>query len=590
LQSSNGDRPQEGTARPGSTLLVAMVRRAGGWLAPLVALTALGAGATVAFPAVLGRAVDEVVAATRAGESEWVAARGALLATAALLGVIVIVDALNELVSGSGTAGSLGRLRRDVVQHVLAVGPRLLHGIPAGDLVARLVGSTATTAQVVLTGAGIAAALVPPVGGVVALAIIDPWLAVTFAVGMLTVSRAVRTYLRDARVATTGYQQAQGDIAARLVDALGGARTIAAARTTDQEVERVLQPVPRLRHHGAEVWRTMARLAFRGEPVVLLTQIAVVAVAGIGLGTGRLSPGEMLAASRYAVMAAGIGGILDELAALTRARAGAERVAAVLDQPATSYGTGALPPGPGQLELRGVTAGPTGAPVVVGLDLVVPSGQTVALVGRSGAGKSLTAAVAGRLSDPQAGQVLLDGTPLDQLDRPTLRAAVTYAFERPWLLGTTIADAIGFGVDRPSRPRLEQAAAAARADGFIARLPDGYEAALTDTPLSGGELQRLGLARALARDARVLILDDATSSLDTATEAEITAALTARHHGGTRLIVTHRQATAARADLVAWLDGGRVRAVGRHDELWADPDYRAAFGAEVGADVEAVDR
>jgi ATP-binding cassette subfamily B protein len=580
LQSSNGDHPPEGTAQSGRGVLVAVVQRAGRWLVPLVALTVLGALATVALPAVLGRAVDEVVAAVRAGESEWVAARGALLATAALLGMIVLVEALSQLVSGTGAAAALGRLRREVVDHVLAVGPGLTQRIPEGDLVARLVGGSATAAQVVLTAAGIAAALIPPVGGVVALALIDPWLAVTFAVGMLTASRAVRTYLRDARVATVGYQRAQGDIAARLVEALGGARSIAAARTTDQEVERVLQPVPRLRRHGAEIWQTMARFAFQGEPVVLLTQVAVIAVAGIGLSTGRLTAGEMLAASRYAVMAAGIGEILDELAALTRARAGAERIAAVLDQPATSYGTGWLRPGPGGLELRGVTAGPVDAPVIRGLDLVVPAGQTVALVGRSGAGKSLTAAVADRLADPLVGQVLLDGTPVDQIDRRTLRAAVTYAFERPHLLGGTVGDAIAFGLDHPSRPGIEQAASAARADGFIARLPDGYQAPLAETPLSGGEFQRLGLARALARDARVLILDDATSSLDTATEAEITAALTARQPGRTRLIVTHRRATAARADLVAWLDDGGIRAIGRHDELWDDPDYRAAFGVE----------
>jgi len=243
-------------------VLVAVVQRAGRWLVPLVALTVLGALATVALPAVLGRAVDEVVAAVRAGESEWGAARGALVATAALLGVIVLVEALSELVSGMGTARALGRLRREIVDHVLAVGPGLTQRIPEGDLVARLLGSSATAAQVVLTAAGLAAALIPPIGGVVALALIDPWLAVTFAVGMLTASRAVHAYLRDARVATVGYQRAQGDIAARLVDALGGARSIAAARTTDQEVERVLRPVPRLRRHGAEIWQTMARLAF----------------------------------------------------------------------------------------------------------------------------------------------------------------------------------------------------------------------------------------------------------------------------------------------------------------------------------------
>ena len=114
----------------------------------------------------------------------------------------------------------------------------------------------------------------------------------------------------------------------------------------------------------------------------------------------------------------------------------------------------------------------------------------------------------------------------------------------------------------------------------IDRLPGGYSAPLAETPMSGGELQRLGLARALAQEARLLVLDDATSSLDTATEAEIASVLTAHAGDRTRLIVTHRTTTAARADLVAWLDAGRIRALGPHHTLWSDPAYRAIFRPE----------
>jgi ATP-binding cassette subfamily B protein len=113
-------------------------------------------------------------------------------------------------------------------------------------------------------------------------------------------------------------------------------------------------------------------------------------------------------------------------------------------------------------------------------------------------------------------------------------------------------------------------------DGYVERLPDGYRTRLVDAPMSGGEAQRLGLARALQAE-RLLILDDATSSVDTVTEHRIAHAVAAHTDGRTRLIVTHRAATAAAADLVAWLDGGRLRALGRHRELWADPDYRAVF-------------
>jgi ATP-binding cassette subfamily B protein len=562
------------------------MRGAARWLVPLVGLAAVGAVVSLALPAVLGQALDHVVAGARSDGN----LTGPVATAAGLVALSVLVDVVSQLVAGAATAETTGLLRREVVTQVLDVGPAIAEGSAEGDLVARLVANATTAARAVALLAGLAASVLPPVGAVVALAVIDPWLALTFGVGMVSVSGAVRRYLRDAKVASAGYMSAQGQLAARLVDSLAGARTIAAARTTEREVARVLAPLDEVRRHGAAVWGNIARLACRGEPVVLLTQAAVVAVAGAGVAAGRLTPGEMLAASRYAVMAAGIGGIVDELAVLSRARAGADRLAELLAVPVVRHGRRSLPgEGEGRLELVGVTAGPADAPVLDGLDLVVPGGQVVALVGRSGSGKSLVAALAGRLCDPGHGQVLLDGVPLPELRRSEVRRAVTYAFERPHLLGTTVEDVIAFGHYRSSPDQVRQAAQAARADGFIARLPDGYAAPMGQTPLSGGEVQRLGLARALAHDARLVVLDDATSSLDTATEAQIAAVLTSGMAGRTRVIVSHRLATAARADLVAWLDGGRVRACAPHHELWDDPAYRAVFRPEPDDDTPAPD-
>jgi ATP-binding cassette, subfamily B, bacterial len=211
-----------------------------------------------------------------------------------------------------------------------------------------------------------------------------------------------------------------------------------------------------------------------------------------------------------------------------------------------------------------------------GISLELHRGDFVAVVGPSGAGKSILAALAARLREPDAGAVLLDGVPLAELSHDALRRAVGTAFERPVLVGETIADAIGFGL---GRDRVEAAARATRAHDFVSRLPYGYDTPLVEAPMSGGEKQRLGLARAwFAR--RLLVLDDATSSLDMVTEMQISHALTngAFPRDRTRLIITHRGATAARADLVVWLENARVRAVGTHEQLWAQPDYRSVFG------------
>jgi ATP-binding cassette subfamily B protein len=572
----------------GDRLLVACMRGAVPWLVPLVGLALLGAATSLALPAVLGRALDQVVSSAQADHGGN-STTGAVATVAGLVALAVVVDVVSQLIATAATAETTGLLRREVVTQVLDVGPSIAEGGAEGDLVARLVANATTAAKAVALVAGLATSLLPPVGAVVALAVIDLRLAATFVVGMAVASGAVRRYLRDSKAATAGYLAAQGKLAARLVDSLAGARTIAAARTTEREVDRVLAPLDEVRSHGAAVWHNIARLVVRGEPVVLLTQAAVVAVAGLGVAAGRLSPGEMLAASRYAVMAAGISGILDELAVLSRARAASDRLAELLAVPVVRHGRLSLPAETaapqGRLELSGISAGDA----LSGLDLVVPGGAVVALVGRSGSGKSLVAALAGRLCDPDEGQVRLDGVPLPDLRRTDLRRAVTYAFERPRLLGATVEEAIAFGIDPVPPNRVRSAAQAARADGFISRLPEGYAAPMAETSLSGGEFQRLGLARALAHNARLVILDDATSSLDTATEAQIAAVLTA-DDGRTRLIVTHRLATAARADLVAWLDGGKVRACAPHHELWDDPDYQAVFRVDAEPDLTPLPR
>ncbi|WP_031054702.1 ATP-binding cassette domain-containing protein, partial [Streptomyces sp. NRRL WC-3774] len=191
--------------------------------------------------------------------------------------------------------------------------------------------------------------------------------------------------------------------------------------------------------------------------------------------------------------------------------------------------------------------------VLDGVDLVVPGGTTLAVVGRSGAGKSLLAALAGRLAEPDAGEVLLDGVPLRELTHDALRRSIGYAFERPALLGGTVEEEIGLALPSRSPAQVREAARTAHADDFVRRLPEGYDTLVADAPRSGGESQRLGLARAFAHGGRLLILDDALSSLDTVTEARIAEALVSGGARGTRLLVAHRAATAARADAVAWL-------------------------------------
>ncbi|MFI2644096.1 ABC transporter transmembrane domain-containing protein [Streptomyces sp. NPDC018610] len=541
----------------------------------LVGMAAAGAG--LLLPAVLGRTLDLLLARDPAGR--W------LLCSTALVLLLALLDMAETVLHGTTDARATAWLRRRLTGHVLALGPRAAARFGPGELVARLVGNAAQAGTAPTALATSAAALAGPVGGVVALGLIDPWLAAVFLAGAPLIALLLRALARDSSACVADYQRVQGRIAAALAEAVGGARTIRAAGTADREAARILGPLPELSRAGRLMWRAQGRAAARAVAVAPLLQLAVVAVAGLLLARHRLTVGEVLAASRYAVLATGAGVLVGQLAALVRARAAAGRLGELLAEPAPHHGGRTLPAGPGRLELRGVSARPGGRTVLAGVDLTVPGGTTLAVVGRSGSGKSLLAALAGRLADPDAGEVLLDGVPLRELTHDELRRAVGYAFEKPVLLGASVQDAIGLGVNAPGPDRVREAARTACADAFVRRLPGGYATALADTPRSGGESQRLGLARAFAHGGRLLVLDDALSSLDTITEHRIARALTGGGRPATRLVVAHRAATAARADAVAWLDGGRVRAVGPHARLWRQAEYRRVFGEDAdGAD------
>ncbi len=561
-------------------LLLRMTRRGGHWAVLLVVAAVGGAVADTLLPAVAGRTVDVMLrlatspgapgAASRAGH--WLAGCIALMAAS------VAGAALVQLATGLSTAAATAWLRRALAGHVFACGLRLPGRFPDGDLASRLIGSAADAGYAPASGVLALAGVIPPVGSVIALGLIDPWLAVVFLAGLPVLAAALRMFVRDSSDTTVGYQRAQGAITARLLDALAGARTIAAAGTWAQEAARVLVPLAEVGRHGRASWRIQARIVAQGSLIVPMLQILVLAVAGIELAARRISPGELLAASQYAVLGAGVGAAIGRLSQLSRARAGARRSVELLAERPSARGTSPLPPGPGSLQLSGVTVR-AGELILDQVDVTVPGGCVVAVVGRSGAGKSLFAALAGRLLDPDEGNVRLDGVPLSSLDRGQLRRAVVYAFDRPVLFGGTPREAIMFGITRPAADRVLAAARDAAALDFLRRLPSGLDTALAEAPMSGGEVQRIGLARAFAHadEARVLILDDAMSSLDSITEQQVAAALTSRLGGRTCLIIAHRAATAARADLVAWLDAGKLAALRPHRELWHDPRYRAIF-------------
>lgn len=271
-----------------------------------------------------------------------------------------------------------------------------------------------------------------------------------------------------------------------------------------------------------------------------------------------------------------------------RGRASATRILRLLDEPVHVFpGTTALSmPVRGRVELRGVRAGYADGPDVISdVDMVIPAGETHAIVGATGAGKSSLLRLVLRFDDPREGQVLLDGTDIRELDWESLRGSVGYVAQDVFVFSGTIADNIAYGRPDATRDQIREAAVGAAAVDFIEALPDGFDTMLGErgVNLSGGQRQRIALARALLRDPAVLVLDEATSAVDNDTEAAIQESLRHLTSECTALVVAHRLSTVRHAHRIWVLDAGRVVEAGTHDELLAnDGVYSGLWRVQTG--------
>jgi subfamily B ATP-binding cassette protein MsbA len=259
---------------------------------------------------------------------------------------------------------------------------------------------------------------------------------------------------------------------------------------------------------------------------------------------------------------------------LQRSLASLERIYEVLDTRPEIESPGTLRPEPlaGAVRFEGIDFEYTsGRPVLHGIDLDVPARATVALVGPSGAGKTTLASLVARFYDPTAGRVTVDGVDLRDLDLHWYRSHIGMVPQEVFLFGRTVAENIGYGAPRATRDAIREAAAAANALEFIENMPDGFDTLIGErgVRLSGGQRQRLAIARELLRDPAVLILDEATSSLDSETEALIQGALRRLLAKRTSIVIAHRLSTIVRADRIVVLDDGRIVESGTHQELLA---------------------
>jgi ATP-binding cassette subfamily B protein len=405
---------------------------------------------------------------------------------------------------------------------------------------------------------------------------INPLLAlVALAPAPLVVYTASR-YNRLSRPALQEVQQRLAELTAEAEENVSGIRVVKAFAREEFQLHRFRRSIGRV--FDQSIYST--RLQAKFTPIMgLMPQLGMALVLLVGgrmVISDDLSLGSFTAFYTYMVMLAAPMRMLGiALGMAQRAVASGNRMFEILDREPrieSPAGAPALPPGGGRVEMRGVGLDyDGGSPSLSGIDLDVEAGRTVALVGPSGSGKTSLMALVARLYDPTEGEVLIDGADVRGIDLASLRSEIAFVADDSFLFTATVAENIAYA--RPGAPleEIEAAADRAQADGFIRDLPGGYETMVGERglTLSGGQRQRVAIARALLADPRILILDDATSSVDATTEAAIKRGLEEAMAGRTTFIIAHRLSTVSLADEIVVLDQGKIVDHGTHEELLA---------------------
>ena len=369
-------------------------------------------------------------------------------------------------------------------------------------------------------------------------------------------------------------QQQSGEVTGVVDEAIGGVRVVKGFGQEEQEQERLEAASEKLFASRLRMIRITARYNPALTAIPSLGIVGVLALGGWLAIHGSITLGTFLAFSAYLAQMAGPVRMFTYMVTLGQeARASVIRVFDIIDsRPAITDKPDAieLPADVAGLSFDDVRFGyQPSEPVLRGLSLRVEPGETVAVVGASGSGKSTLALLLPRFYDPQAGSVRIGGHDVADVTRDSLRAAIGLVMEDSFLFSDTIRANIAYGRPDATDEQVIEAAQAAQAHEFIARLPKGYDTVVGEQglTLSGGQRQRVALARALITDPRVLLLDDATSAIDPRLEAEIHAALREVMRGRTTLIIAHRRSTLNLADRIVVLDSGRVADTGTHAEL-----------------------
>ncbi len=551
----------------------------------------VGAVAQAIGPYLIGRAIDQaILRGDRPGLTRIMLLLLAVYAVGALASRMQVwqVGAIGQHVLASLRARLFDRFQR------LPLG--FYDRRPVGDLMSRVINDVDTLNQLLSQGlTQLVGALFSLVGILIAMLTLDLPLALVSFLIIPVMLLVTSSFARRARTAFRATRETVGDVTAELQEEITGVREAQAFNRTEENIARFRKR--NAANRSANVQAVAITAAF-SPTIDVLSTLATALVIGFGgylVFHGRLTVGVLAAFLIYVqqffrpiLLASQV------YTQLQAALAGGERIYAILDEEQESAdppGTPALGRVAGEIAFDHVTfAYNVGSPVLRDVSFQIAAGQTVALVGQTGAGKTTIANLIPRFYDVMNGAILVDGQDVRAVTRQSLRRQIAIVLQEPFLFSGTIAENIRYGNLDATRAQIEDAARAVEAHGFIAALPDGYETVLGagGGTLSQGQRQLLAFARAILAEPRILILDEATSNIDTRTEATIQRALGTLLAGRTSIVIAHRLSTIRNADLILVVEGGEIVERGTHDALLRENGRYADLSRRQFRDVAAV--
>ena len=486
-------------------------------------------------------------------------------------------------------------IRRNLFAHLQRLSLRFHDQQRTGDLITRLTTDTQAIQEMIAEGIitfGTNACVL------MGMLVVMFWLSWKFALVSLSVAPllflTVFRFKRRIKFASRQARASTGQLASLAQETLASIRIVQGLAQEEQQSERF--HARSASHHQAylDIVRYQARMApvvdvFAAAGLTLVMWYGATRVLAGELTTGDLVLFFVYITNLYKPMK----GLARSSVRFSKASAGAERIAEVMSKRSDvtdREGAQAVSGLKGDIEFRGVSFEyEAGLPVLSHIDLAMKRGETVAIVGATGAGKSTLVGLIPRFYDPSDGAVRIDGEDIRNYTLQSLREQISLVLQDQLLFSGTVRENIAFGRPGASDEEVAAAAVTANADEFIQRLPDGYETLVAErgTTLSGGQKQRIAIARAILRDAPILILDEPTNGLDAVAEQTVMDALERAAAGRTTLIIAHRLTTVRLADRIVVLDRGRIVEEGTHRELWARGGrYARLYRLQMSTDTE----